>query len=151
MKKILYVDMDGVIACFETGVKAIEPEIIWDRENVDRVCEANPRVFLTLPEIKGAKEALNNLKDHFDIYFASVPMWNVPESWMDKRIYIHENYPWAEKKLILTHNKGILKGDFIIDDRLVHGVDEFEGEHLHFGTEKFPDWKTIEKYLLNGR
>jgi 5'(3')-deoxyribonucleotidase len=146
-KEILQVDMDGVICCFETGVKAIEPDMPWDRENVDRVCEANPRVFLTLPEIEGAKEALDELNELYDVYFASTPMWNVPESYMDKRIYIESKFPWAEKKLILTHNKGLLRGKFIIDDRTVNGVDQFEGEHIHFGTEKFPDWKTILEYL----
>lgn len=147
-KDILYCDMDGVICCFETGVKAYEPKMKWEREDVDRVCEANPRLFLTLPEIEGAKQALNKLNEKFDIYFLSTPMWNIPESYMDKRIYIESMFPWAEKKLILTHNKGLLKGNFIIDDRTVNGVDKFQGYHIHYGTEKFPNWETITNFLL---
>jgi 5'-nucleotidase len=26
-------------------------------------------------------------------------------------------------------------------------VDEFTGEHIHFGTEQFPDWKRVVDYL----
>lgn len=147
-KPTLFVDMDGVICCFDTGVRAIEPDMIWDDENVNRVCEANPRVFSTLPAIDGAKEALDILKDHFNIYFASTPMWNVTESWMDKHGYIKKNFPWAEKRLILTHNKGLLTGDYIIDDRTVNGIAEFKGEHIHFGTTAFPNWDSVVNYLM---
>lgn len=146
--KTLYVDMDGVICCFESGIRALEPDVEWTGENIDRICESNPRIFLSLPEIKGSTEALNFLKNHFDVYFASTPMWNVPHSWMDKRIYLFDRFPWAEKKLILTHNKGLLRGDFIIDDRTVHGVDSFQGKHIHFGTNMFPNWETVINYLM---
>jgi len=27
-------------------------------------------------------------------------------------------------------------------------VDKFGGEHIHFGTERFPDWKSVTEYLL---
>ncbi len=54
----------------------------------------------------------------------------------------------AYKKLILSHNKGLLKGDFLIDDRTVNGVSEFEGEHIHFGSENFPNWESVIKYML---
>lgn len=147
-KKVLFVDMDGVCCCFETGVKSLEPTMPWDRENVDRVCEANPRVFLDLPLIEGAKEALDELKELYDIYFLSAPMWNVPESFMDKRIYLEQTFgPWVEKRLILTHRKDLNTGDFIIDDRLVNGVSEFKGEHIHFSTEHFSNWQSVVNYL----
>jgi len=148
-KQVLYIDLDGVCCCFETGVKSIEPDMIWDESSVNRICESNPRVFLTLPEINGAKEALNELKEYYDIYFASTPMWNVPQSWTDKCLWIQENYPWAEKKLILTHNKGLLCGDYIVDDRIVNGVEDFRGEHIHYGTDKFSDWNIVLQYLKN--
>jgi len=40
------------------------------------------------------------------------------------------------------------RGDFLIDDRLANGTDKFEGEHLHFGTEKFPTWEEVLSHLL---
>ena len=27
------------------------------------------------------------------------------------------------------------------------GADSFAGEHIHFGSEKFPDWPSVKKYL----
>lgn len=147
-KKILYIDMDGVICCFDTGVKKLEPEMAWDRESVDRVCEANPRVFLELPDIEHSTEAILELKDIFDIYFLSTPMWNVPESWMDKRIYLEKRFgSWVEKRLILTHRKDLNIGHYLVDDRKVNGVENFMGEHIHFRSEMFPDWKQIVNYL----
>lgn len=34
------------------------------------------------------------------------------------------------KSLILAHNKGLLKGDYLVDDRIQNGVDTFEGCEL---------------------
>jgi 5'(3')-deoxyribonucleotidase len=53
----------------------------------------------------------------------------------------------SKKKLILCHNKGLVKGDFLIDDRIANGVADFSGEHIHFGQDKFPGWKEVMTYL----
>jgi len=50
--------------------------------------------------------------------------------------------------LILSHNKHLNIGDYLIDDRLANGVEKFTGEHIHFGTERFPDWQSVCDYLL---
>jgi len=39
-------------------------------------------------------------------------------------------------------------GDYLIDDRTANGVDEFKGEHVHFGTAAFPDWDSVVSYLV---
>jgi len=54
----------------------------------------------------------------------------------------------AHKRLILSHHKNLNAGDYLIDDRLKNGADKFMGEHIHFGTERFPDWKSVREYLL---
>lgn len=149
MKKILYIDMDGVIADFDIGVRQLEPEMIWDRKNVDRVCEANVHVFEILPEIDGAIKAVNKLKSHYDIYFLSTPMQNVPESYMGKRRWLKEKFgQWVNKRLILTHRKDLNKGDILIDDRLTNGSENFEGEHIHFGQQGFENWEKVLNYLI---
>ena len=53
------------------------------------------------------------------------------------------------KKLILTHRKDLNIGDYLIDDRTSHGAGNFSGKHIHFGSEEFPDWEAVEKYLIN--
>ena len=38
-------------------------------------------------------------------------------------------------------------GDYLIDDRRFNGASEFQGEWIHFGSEKYPDWKSVLQYL----
>ena len=54
----------------------------------------------------------------------------------------------AHKRLILSHHKNLNLGDFLIDDRTVNGASLFQGEHIHFGTDGFPDWASVCNYLL---
>jgi len=148
---MLYIDMDGVIADFDKGVQALEPGMVWDKENVDRVCEANPYIFEELPEIEGAISAIELLKNQWNdsIYFLSTPMSNIPQSYMGKRIWLQNKFgSWADKRLILTHRKDLCIGDYLIDDRLTNGSELFTGRHIHFGTEEFPNWDAVLKYLL---
>lgn len=42
----------------------------------------------------------------------------------------------------------MIKGDYLIDDRLVNGVEKFEGELIHFGSEKFKGWKEVLEKLM---
>ncbi len=65
-----------------------------------------------------------------------------------KRIWIEKHFGLkAKKRLILTHRKDLNIGDYLIDDRLRNGASEFKGEHIHFATEKFPDWECTFEYL----
>jgi 5'(3')-deoxyribonucleotidase len=48
------------------------------------------------------------------------------------------------EKLIISPNKGLLKGDILIDDIVEgKGQEHFEGELIHFGSAKFPDWESV--------
>jgi 5'(3')-deoxyribonucleotidase len=62
--------------------------------------------------------------------------------WVDK--YLGEG---AYKRLILSHNKNLNMGDYLIDDRTKNGAGEFSGELIQFGSDSFPDWKSILNYL----
>ena len=56
----------------------------------------------------------------------------------------------AYKKLILTSNKGLLKGDYLIDDNTWNGAGDFEGKHIHFGTDHlFMNWDDVLEYFEN--
>ena len=52
-------------------------------------------------------------------------------------------------QMILCPDKSLVKGDYLIDDDNRHGQTEFEGEHIHFGTEQFPDWDSVCEYLVS--
>ena len=52
------------------------------------------------------------------------------------------------EKLIISKHKHLNKGDYLIDDMASGcGQDKFEGELIQFGTDKFPDWPSVVKYL----
>lgn len=157
MKKILMVDLDDTVFHFWRCIKKFHPEIDNVEtekrpDEVTKVMHENKRMFLELELLEGAKEAIEQLKEHFDIYFLSTPVWEIHESWGDKKVCLEKYFgDFAFKRLILTHRKDLAKGSFIIDDRKVNGVDEFEGIHIHFGSEQFPDWFTVTTYLLNNK
>jgi 5'(3')-deoxyribonucleotidase len=96
----------------------------------------------------GAVAAFTELSSLFDIYILSTAPWGNPTAWSDKLLWVKRylGKP-AEKRLILSHHKNLNRGDFIVDDRTRHGVDQFQGKHLHFGTPDWPDWQPVLAYL----
>ncbi len=156
-KQICYVDLDGVTADFDKAMKLLDPYLdISCGENyeersrkVDQLCQSKPDIFRHLEPIQGALDAIPKLAEVYDVYFLSTPMWALPSSYSDKRIWIENHFgELMEKRLILSHRKDLLMGDFLIDDRIKHGVHNFKGEHIHFGTDKFPNWEEVLTYLL---
>lgn len=158
MNKILYIDMDGVVADFDKLLQTLvdvelgegDPSTYEQRSRaVDEAVKQFPTLFEHLEFIHGAKESVNKLKDSYEIYFLSTPMCAIPESYMGKRVWIRDKFgDWADRRLILTHRKDLCIGDYLIDDRKKNGAENFRGEHIHFGTEKFPNWDSVLKYLL---
>lgn len=152
-KQIVYVDLDGVVADFIGGIEKIYPKLKSVPEKtkqkvIDKLCEKNPNIFHTLPEMNGAVESVKKLMLHYDVYFLSTPMWDVPESYTAKRHWVEEKFGLAaKKKLILTHRKDLAIGDFLIDDRLKNGVEGFKGKHIHFGQAPFETWDKVLKYF----
>lgn len=156
-KKILYIDMDGVIADFIGEMAIIAPYLDLgegpDYEERGRqlrlVCADHPTIFHDLKPIDGAIEAVKDLYKHFDIYFLSTPMWSLPESYSGKRIWLEKHFGHdAFNRLILTCRKDLNIGDFLVDDSTRNGAGQFKGEHIHFGSGFFPTWKETKDYLI---
>lgn len=143
-KPIVLIDMDGVLADFdkrrsELESKGIKGEFLFK----------HPDAYDDLDPIEGAIDAWNKLQDKYETYILSTPPWSNPKGWSDKRIWV-EKYlgRTAKKKLILGHHKGLVKGDYLIDDRIANGVADFGGKHIHFGIGKFKNWDSVLEYLL---
>lgn len=145
-KKILYVDMDNVLVDFQSGIDRLTKE--QKNEYADRLDEV-PGVFSLMIPLKDAIESFEKLSEKYDTYILSTAPWGNDTAASDKVRWVKKYLGQAaHKRLILSHNKHLNNGDYIIDDRTKNGVDKFEGEHIHFGQDTFPDWEAVCKYLL---
>jgi len=142
-KSIIYIDMDGVLVNYQEHLD----EMLAKGMNQFQIYKMKG-VFENLKPMPGAISAFNSLALYFDVYILSTPMWSNPDSWAGKRIWVEKNLGEnAKKKLILSHNKGLVKGKYLIDDREANGVLDFEGEHIKFGSETYPDWNEVLNYI----
>ncbi len=144
-KKILYIDMDGVIVDFQHGVDLLNDK--QKEEYKGKYCKV-PNIFSTMIPIHGAINAVKKLSEKYDVYILSSPGWDNASAWSDKYNWVNEYLPFMRKKLILSSHKNLHIGDYLIDDRLASGSEDFVGEFIHFGKDRFLDWESVLKYLL---
>ena len=146
MKKILYVDMDNVLVDFPSGISKISIEL--QSKYQDRLDEI-PGIFSLMDPLKGAIESYEKLSQKYDTIILSTAPWKNSSGWSDKNEWVKKYLgDVAYKRLILSHHKNLNYGDYLIDDRLANGANLFRGEHIHFGSDKFPDWESVCSYLL---
>ncbi len=144
-KKILYVDMDNVLVDFPSAFPKIDKEVFDSHTEKDDI----PGIFSLMEPIEGAIEAFEALSKHYNAYILSTSPWDNSSAWSDKVEWVKKYLgDVAYKRLILTHHKDLNKGHYLIDDRTKNGASEFEGELIQFGSEEFPDWESILRYLL---
>ena len=144
--KIVYVDMDNVLVNFQSGIDSITEE---ERESFKDDLDDVPGIFSKMKPVEGAIEAYQELTRHFEVYILSTAPWNNPSAWRDKLLWVKKYLGGlAYKRLILSHNKHLNDGDFLIDDRTANGADKFKGEHIHFLSEKFKNWDDVLNYLI---
>ena len=143
MKKLrIFIDMDGVIADFDKAKKKLSialqkrPDLHVDYRHLDI--------------LEGAKEAVEYLNKHHEIFIASTPPWTRPEVWGHKREWLEDHFPYLKRKLILTHRKDLLIGDILIDDSQYRGQPDFKGEWFWFNKDwTNKDWKACLKFIKN--
>lgn len=150
MKKIVYIDMDDVLVDFESAFPVLQEYMsgkMW-KEYEDHMDDV-PNIFSLMEPRPGAISAFELLSEKFDVYILSTAPWGNPSAWSDKLEWVQKHLgEAAHKRLILSHNKNLNMGDYLIDDRTANGAGEFTGEHILFGSEEFPDWDAVLEYLL---
>jgi 5'-nucleotidase len=158
-KKIVYIDMDGVIVDFGKAIK----DWFEKHPHLEERYKTHPDhiqgLFRIAPPIKGAIEAIKKLHNSgkYELFIATSAPWGNPQSLTDKRFWLEDYFDNIfHKRLFTTHRKDLLMGDYLIDDRLKNGAGEFGGELLRFGYDwendnkpnEYPDWDSILDYLL---
>ena len=150
MKKTLYIDMDNVLVDFPSGMAACDPALLKQYEgHPDEI----PGIFGLMQPMPGAIAAYNELSQLFDTYILSTAPWKNPTAWSDKLEWVkrHLGTP-AYKRLILSHNKHLNRGHYLVDDRPNNGAEFFENPKLgqkwiQFGHEPFRSWVEVVAYL----
>ncbi len=145
VKKIVYIDMDNVLVDFKSGIARLPKETI---ERYGDDMDDVPGIFAMMDPLPGAIDAFQRIAAKYDTYILSTAPWENPLALSDKVIWVKRYLgDVAKKRLIISHHKNLNRGDYLIDDRTRHGAGEFIGEHIHFGTDKFPDWESVLQYL----
>ena len=104
----------------------------------------SPRIRKDIPI-----EAFSELCRRYDTYILSSAPWENPSAWSDKLEWVKRHLgDHSRKRLILSHNKNLNAGHYLIDDRKKNGADKFRGELIQFGTDEFPDWNAVLSYLI---
>lgn len=135
MAKIL-IDMDGVLADFlgkaeQMGLTPNEAEL-------------KEGFFENLPLIKDAWWGVDELRSLcHDLYICTTAPWDNPRAWMEKRIWIEKRFGnLFNRKIIMTHQKSMINGDILIDDRKTEHTTSFKGTWYWFGKDG-ADWKSV--------
>jgi 5'-nucleotidase len=140
IKPIIYVDMDGVLCDYMTHARASlkhTPEIGYP--------QAQFGFFANMPPMPGALEAYMFLHENFETYILTRPSVLNPLSYTEKRVWV-EKHLGIEicDNLIMSCHKGLLKGDYLIDDTL---WPKFDGTQIEFGSKEWPDWEKVVEFF----
>ena len=145
-KKVLYVDMDNVLVNFQSGIDALNEDL---KSRYAGCYDEVPNIFAKMQPNEGAIDAMNRLKDKYDICILSTAPWDNPSAWSDKLEWVKRYLgEVCYKRLILSHHKNLNAGDYLIDDRKKNGAADFKGELILFGSERFPNWESVVRYLM---
>lgn len=143
-KKIVYFDMDGVLVDFMSGVEKQPKEVKSVFKNrLDEI----PNVFSVMNPYIDMLELIQDMfiDERYDVYILSSPSSDNPSSWTDKFNWVQKYLPMFKRRLILSHNKNLNIGDYLVDDRTKNGAGEFTGEHIHYGTKEYPNVVSLRK------
>ena len=129
MKKVVFLDMDGVLANFEGALKEVihDPPEMFQKD-----------FFLNLEPMEGSKEFVDWAfqQDYLRLYIGSKPAVKNLWSTIEKYWWIEKHFPKLLKKMVLVCDKGLLRGDVLVDDDHARWGHKFHGLFFHFDRNK---------------
>jgi len=142
MRKRVYVDMDNTLCDFEGKAQEMREK--------SKTPLAYPQsrygFFSSLEPLEGAIEGYKELEKHFEVYILTAPSYLNPLCYTEKRVWVETHLGLeTTPNLIICQRKGLLIGDYLIDD---YSFPEFQGEQLGFGQSPFENWAKVLAYLI---
>ena len=148
MSKIVYIDMDEVVADFSGSIALRHGKKIYSPPEM-----FVPGFFLNLEPVKGSHEIVHRLiQDGFDVQILTQPVAMSPISYAEKSQWIMKHFPILSHKINMTQDKGNFVGAYLIDDSIKWKV-PFEkngGKFIHFDINTLPDemWKNVYEIII---
>lgn len=147
-KKLVYIDMDDTIADFRGHHTFPKDKYPFD---VHEMYE--PGFFLNLKPVVGSLSGVRRImRMGYDVQILSQPVAESALSYLEKAQWVGLHFPDLIKCVNLTQDKGLFKGDYLIDDNKEKWKDRFEsngGKFIHFDYERrHPEiWHEICEFL----
>lgn len=152
---ILLIDMDGVLADFEgqtqrkgreAGLDAGQLALVatrttWDMLDLPtlhveplRALWYAPGFFASMDPILGALDTTRDLMDRHDVFFCSAPLPRHATCAQEKLAWLDAHLGHAaSQRLVLTHDKTLVYGDVLVDDKpVITGVRKPDWTHVLF-------------------
>lgn len=133
----VFVDMDGVLADFDR----LKLELACTGDDLKRM----PGAFERMQPIVGAIAGVRSLIGMgYEVWIATKPPTGIPHAYADKAAWILRWLPELKRRIIMTHNKGLLGDcdDYLIDDRPHKAFcSDFKGSLIRFGDGV--DWDAV--------
>lgn len=176
-KRVILLDQDNVLADFETGIQRavsripgfpkpdrhrssyfIQGEYHSEQAAVIEEIMASDGFFLSLEPLPGAVEAVHAIADAgHEVRICTTPVDDHRFCLADKAAWIDRHLgPAFVDKLILTRDKTLIRGHFLVDDRPdIVGALEPEWEHIVFdhrynsrlvNHRRIFDWRNTEEW-----
>lgn len=146
MKKIIYIDLDDTIFKYTEELERLRE--IFPKQPYP---QSKVHFFYNLKPFDNAVDVVKWLfeLEGFDVYFLTAPSKENELCYTEKRLSLDKYFGQdIGYRMIISPNKGLNKGDYLIDDiKEGKGQENFEGEILLFGSDEFPDWIKIRDYF----
>lgn len=148
-KKIVYVDLVGVLSDYGSGfdnmcdLLSVPKSLLHDPDEV-------PGIYALMDPMPGAIYAIERLMKYYDIYILTSAPWGNPTAWGEMLKWVQKYLgPTFKDRFIISNHKNLLKGDYLIDDRINMGALLFTGKRIDFGSALYPHWGEVERYLMD--
>lgn len=144
MKQRIFCDMDNVLCDFK---KAVTNNFRPATPTEEKYPQSKPGFFILMEPLPNAIESMTKLQENHDVWILTRPSFFNLHCYTEKAIWVRNHLGYEmQKKLILCGDKSLLKGDFLIDDDIGAGQEDFEGQLIRFGKYPYSDWLSVMGY-----